>query len=144
MIAFVIAFAWVGLGPTLLINLTFCAPNLTFVYPLVWTAGVALDFYTTYRFYRQDPGAFEKNELSGYMRRLYRVFGFRAGLVAFLLLVELPIASLIALLLIPASVRVFSIQQPSFPQCFVSSLAFHGIIHLGAAGWNALLERRGP
>lgn len=114
------------------------------IYLVIWVAGVASDFYTTYRFYKADPKGFVKNEASGYMRRLYKAFGFKTGLLAFLLFVELPIAAFVSFVLIPVSARVFSLPQPEPLNCLASGLAFHGAMHLAAAGWNVLLEKKKP
>lgn len=105
---------------------------------------MALDFYTTYRFYSRDPGNFEKNETSSYMRWLYRVLGFRAGLIAFLALVELPVAMIVSFVLIPASASVFGLPRPKALACLASGLAFHGLMHLSASVWNIYWERREP
>ncbi len=101
------------------------------------------DFYTTYRFYRSDPGGFERNELSGYMRKLYRAFGFKAGLAAFLALVEAPVGLIVSFALVPASARVFGLPQLAQPESLAylsSGFAFLGLGHLAAAAWNLMLE----
>lgn len=143
-VAFSLALAWVGLGPYLLLRLTFTAPALVYAYFFLWVSGVFSDFYTTYRFYRLDPEGFEGNELSGYMRRLYRVFGFKAGLTAFLIFVELPIGLVVSFLLVPASAAAFNLPQPEALVCLSSGFAFLGIMHLAAAAWNLILEVRKP
>lgn len=131
-----------GLGPILILHLIFLAPTSAYAYFLLWSSGLFFDFYTTYRFYRADPENFERNELSGYMRRLYRVFGFRAGLLAFLVFVELPMGLLISFLLVPASTTVFNLPTPETVFCLASGFAFLGTGHFAAAVWNLLLERR--
>jgi len=97
---------------------------------------VAADFYTTHRFYRENPANFASEETSGYMRRLYRHFGFKASLIAFLAFVEVPVALIISFALIPASARVFSLPRIEALACLSSGLAFLGIGHLAAAAWN--------
>lgn len=103
-----------------------------------------LDFYTTYRFYKADPSGFERNELSWYVRKLYRLFGLKAGFIAFLVFVELPVAAIVSFALIPASTWVFSLPKPETLTCLASGLAFHGLMHLSAAAWNRLLELKEP
>ncbi|MBO3809755.1 MAG: hypothetical protein FGF50_09220 [Candidatus Brockarchaeota archaeon] len=141
------AFAWVGLAPYLLFYVASSLPVLAHAYFLVWTAGLLSDFYTTYRFYRADPENFERNELSGYMRRLYRLFGFKVGLVAFLAFVEVPIGLIVSLVLVPTSASFFAIffrcPRPEVLTCLSSGFAFLGLSHLVAAAWN-LASEEGP
>lgn len=137
-----VAFAWVSLGPVLLLYLIFSASATAYTYFLLWATGLLFDFYTTYRFYMADPENFERNELSRYMRCLYRIFGFKAGLSAFLVFVELPIGLIISLLLVPASAMAFNLPIPETVFCLASGFAFLGIGHFAAAVWNLLLERR--
>jgi len=139
--AFAAALAWVGLVPPFLLAVS--APSIAYFF--LWVGGVAADFYTTYRFYRENPANFAREETSGYMKRLYRRFGFKAGLIAFLALVEIPVALVISFTLIPASARVFRLPQPEALACLSSGLAFLGIGHVAAAAWNyrrELEERR--
>lgn len=136
--------AWVGLGPVFLFSLVARFPPLVYAHFSMWVAGVLLDFYTTYRFYSRDPENFERNELSWYVRRLYRVLGFKAGLFAFLVLVELPVAMTVSFVLIPASAPVFGLTEPEALTCLASGLAFHGLMHLSAAAWNTYWERKKP
>jgi len=124
--------------------LAFLYPPVTGAYPFLWASGIFSDFYTTYRFYRMDPEGFERNESSGYMRALYKLFGFRAGLVAFLALVELPVGLVISLLLVPASAAAFNLPRPEAPVCLSSGFAFLGVTHLAAAAWNLILEEEDP
>ena len=138
------AFAWVGLGPFLLAYAAASAVASVYAYFLLWAAGLFSDFYTTYRFYRADPEGFEGNELSGYMRRLYRVFGFSAGLAAFLAFVEVPVGLIVSLALVPASANVFGVAEPGALVCLASGFAFLGIGHLAAAAWNGALEWKEP
>lgn len=134
------AFTWVAFGPILILDLALRFPFLSFVCFPAWILGLSMDFYTTYRFYMADPENFRENESSGYMRRLYRAFGFKAGLLAFLTFIELPVMGVISFLLIPASARVFNVQYFALDKCLLSGLAFHGVQHSSAAVWNFLME----
>lgn len=135
--------AYVGLAPIALHLFASSTPALAPIYVALWLLGFGSDAYTTYRFYRRDPASFERMESSGYMRLLYRLLGFRFGaaLIAFIVLVEVPVALLISLLLIPCSTVV--LQAPSLDPtlCIPSGLAFLGISHLSAAIWNLKVER---
>jgi len=112
---------------------------LPWFYFSVWAAGFSLDVYTTYRLHRRFPGGMEKYETCGYMRLLYRVFGFWKGVLAYAVLVEAPLVALVAFALIPGAQDAFSPLIPSsrnFAASLASSMCFFGLIHLSAVPAN--------
>ncbi len=136
------AFIAVGFVPAFLYYLAASSPFLQYLYLLVWAVGLASDAYTTFRLHRRYPGGLELYERSGYFKRLYRRFGFWAGLAAFIVLVELPLALTISFFVIPAAEGVFGAfsPHPDAGARLASSLAFFGLTHLSAVPSNLKFE----
>ena len=91
----------VGIQIPLYIFIFFWIPALSLVAPLAWFSSLLVDFYTTWRFYREDPSRFDNKERNKIFSRLVSKFGFRKATVAFALVAEIPFAALLAALLIP-------------------------------------------
>jgi hypothetical protein len=120
--------------------LAFLTPSLSFAYFFLWLSGLIFDFYTTWRFYADDPGKFDVRERSVFMKWLNRKFGFKTALIAFAVLVEAPAALFISFICVPLSADLISAPFLGTRICVATGLALLGLIHLQAAMRNLSIE----
>lgn len=134
----------VVLGPPVTLALQYFLPLTEVVYPLVWALGLGLDYYSTWRFYREEPGDFERREASPVMKALYRrLGGFSKAAAAFLAVMEAPSIALVALVCMPAASQALSIPPAKPASFFEAALAWLGLLHLTAAATNIIAEKKG-
>ena len=131
--------------PQILILLLQVNPRLLPCYFFTWAAGVLLDAYSTWRFYREDPGKFTLREASSVMKFYYRRMGFIRAAAATVATMDGAAIALLTLILMPEVSKI--LNAPADPlQHLASSAAFLGTMHLIAAVYNFLAEgaaRRG-
>ena len=120
--------------------LTNITPIITTILPAFWAASLALDLYTTHRFYKQKPKQFRRLERNILFSFLVDNLGFPRAVVAFTLLVEVPFIIFLAFIPIP-QVYTFIVGLNTEPQIYFSSaLGITGFTHLQAAVRNRMKE----
>jgi hypothetical protein len=125
--------------PQILILLLQVRPCLLPCYFSIWAAGVLLDAYSTWRFYRKDPEKFTLKEASLVMKFYYRRMGFIRAAAATVATMDGAAIALLTLILMPEVSKM--LNAPAGPlQHFASSAAFVGTVHLIAAIYNFLVE----
>ena len=95
-------------------------PGLLLIFPPLWISSLLLDLYTTWLFYRVDPGGFWVNERNVVYASLVLRFGFGVGCLLHLILVEVSFLLVSSFLLIPL---LYSFLAGRMPTLFFSSLA---------------------
>jgi hypothetical protein len=130
----------VSLGLPILLCLALLSPILSFAYFFLWLISLTFDFYTTWRFYTDDPSKFEVRERSAFIRWFNRSLGFKKALLAFALFVEAPVGLFISFICVPPSAELIDVQPPGLRVCLATGLALLGLIHLYAAVKNLVIE----
>ena len=130
----------VGIQIPLYIFIFFWIPALSPVAPLAWFSSLLLDFYTTWRFYREDSSRFDDKERNKIFSRLVSKFGFEKAIVAFALVAEIPFATLLAAMLIPpiSSFLTGTVLDPATSTSV--SLMVLSSSHIQAAAKNLRIE----
>lgn len=123
----------------------------SFLFLSIWTSGLSLDVWTTYRFYAADRVNFSVNESNAVFSGLVRRLGFTKGLTAQLAVVEIPAASVLAVLMYPVyyaftehdsdgTAAVLNLSSSSLLY-LPAALCLFGVIHMIDAFVNLNMER---
>ena len=130
----------VGVQIPLYLVIFFWNPMLSLITPAAWFSSLLLDFYTTWRFYREDPSRFTVEERNRIFSRLVSKFGFKRATMAFALAAEIPFAALLAAILIPP-ISSFLLGTVADPVASLSvSLMVLSLSHIQAAIKNFRIE----
>lgn len=117
-------------------------PITVVILPAFWAASLALDLYTTHRFYKQKPEQFRRLERNIPFSFLVDKLGFPRAVVAFTFLVEIPFIMFLASIPIP-QVYTFIISLKAEPHVYFSSaLGITGFTHFQAALRNQIKENK--
>jgi hypothetical protein len=125
--------------PQILILLLQANPSLLPCYFYMWAAGLLLDAYSTWRFYREDPEKFTLKEASPVMKFYYRRLSFAHAAAATAATMDGSAALLLTLILMPEVSKMLGVAA-SLPQHLASSAAFLGTMHSIAAAYNFTVE----
>jgi len=126
----------------LCILLEYAIPHLLFVIPPLWTFSVLLDTYTTWRFYRLEPGRFKVNERNAIYAYFVAKFGFKIGSMLQFMLVEIPSLIVFAALPIPVLYWFITGKQPSLQFSLSAAMTLLLAAHLHASCLNIGFEKR--
>lgn len=127
------------LPQVLLATLHICPMALSF-YIILWVTGLSLDVYSTWRFYKDDPGRFHLREASLVLKRFYRSLGFWRGVAATILLMDGLAVLLLSIVCIPVAARVTGVDVGCWSWNVASAMALAGLIHLLGATYNLSVE----
>jgi hypothetical protein len=130
------------LGPIFILISSF-APAARILLASLWLAGVALDGFTTLRFYRLDPVGFTKLERNIILTSFVEKLGFAKGLMSFILFFEVPVTVLLGITLLPMmQTYLMSVTNPDFMACIPASFSIIGVEHAQAARKNNSIYKR--
>ncbi|MEP0825296.1 MAG: hypothetical protein HRF40_07415 [Nitrososphaera sp.] len=123
-------------------------PFVSFLYLSIWVTGFSFDVWTTYRFYSADRENFSANEANAVFSRLVRRFGFTKGLGVQLVIVEVPVAMMLAVLMYHmfteynANGVAAVLNLPASSLSYLpAALCLFGVIHMIDAFVNLNVER---
>lgn len=107
----------------------------------LWSAALALDAYTTLRFYKLNPAEFTRLERNVILVSFIERLGFKRGLAFFILFFEVPVTLLLGAVFLPI-IHAYLTSIPDLAVCISASFGLVGVEHAQAAWRNNSIYKK--
>ena len=128
--------------PPILVGATTLSPSVRLLSLPFWLGCLLLDAYSTFRFYMRNPLVFTREERNTVFGWLVKNLGFPLGFLLQLGLVELPVATATAWLMM-SRLQNWLFGRVVVEACLAAALLLIGIAHLHASYRNIRMEKGG-